>query len=89
MVIVQRGPLLAMFPSVTHVVLREGIKTWGRRIGERWRGREREGHGGGNKVRNKECIHERRKMRVTRRQRRETEMMKTMLCSKQRPRMNK
>lgn len=42
-----------------------------------------------DKVRNKECIHERRKMRVTQRQRRETKMMKTMLCSKQRPRMNK
>lgn len=37
MVIVQQGPLLAMFPSVTHVVLRErGIKT-------RRRGTERQG----------------------------------------------
>lgn len=75
MVIVQQGPLLAMFPSVTHVVLRErGIKTRRRGIerqGGVQREREREKGGSenrennnrlwkGDKLRNKECIHERR-----------------------------
>ena len=53
MVIVQQGPLLAMFPSVTHVVLRErriktrrgGLERQGgvQRERERERGRERRG----------------------------------------------
>lgn len=38
MVIVQQGPLLAMFPFVTHVVLRERNKNMGKRDREAGRG---------------------------------------------------
>ena len=43
MVIVQQGPLLAMFPSVTHVVLGERNKNMEKRDREAGRGGEREG----------------------------------------------
>ncbi len=69
MVIVQQGPLLAMFPSVTHVVLGERNKNMEKKDREAGRGREREGDvrieknnnrlWKGDKLRNKECIHER------------------------------
>lgn len=42
MVIVQQGPLLAMFPSVTHVVPGERNKNMERRDREAERHRERE-----------------------------------------------
>lgn len=70
MVIVQQGPLLAMFPSVTHVVLGERNKNVEKK--DREAGRCREKKGGcenrekiiiglrkRDKLRNKECIHER------------------------------
>lgn len=67
MVIVQQGPLLAMFPSVAHVVLVERNKNMEKKGGvERARGGEGEGvrtEKNNNrlwkrdKLRNKECIH--------------------------------
>lgn len=42
MVIVQQGPLLAMFPSVTHVVLGERNKNMEKKDGEMGRGGEME-----------------------------------------------
>lgn len=63
-----------------------GIKTWRRRIEERGRGGERERIEKNNyrlwkrdKLSNKECIHERRRMRVTERQGRESKRIKVML----------
>ena len=43
MVIVQQGPLLAMFPSMTHVVLGERNKNVEKKDREAGKGREREG----------------------------------------------
>ena len=62
------------------------MKTRRRRIGESGRGRESERIEKNNyrlwkrdKLRNKECIHERRRMRVIERQRRGTKRMQVML----------
>lgn len=43
MVIVQQGPLLAMFPSVTHVVLGKRNKNVEKKDREAGKGRERRG----------------------------------------------
>lgn len=70
MVIVQQGPLLVMFPSVTHVVvLGQRNKYMEKSDREARRSRERLGNVRkeknnnrlckGDKLRNKECIHER------------------------------